>query len=200
MGGLELHQFKSPGLSAIDLTLSPGECVSLTGPSGCGKTRLLRAIADLDPNEGTATLDEIPRSEIPPTDWRSQVGYLPTESHWWASRVGHHFPDGEEKAFTTLGFSMECLEWEVTRLSSGERQRLALVRLLAHSPRILLLDEPTANLDQENISRVESLISQFIEEQGAAVLWVSHDPAQRKRVAQRHMKIENGKLETEAWN
>ncbi|MET0104510.1 MAG: ABC transporter ATP-binding protein [Sedimenticola sp.] len=200
MAGLALHKFKSPGLKAIDLMLNPGECVSLTGPSGCGKTRLLRAIADLDPNDGNATLDDMPRNGLDPTEWRHKVGYLPAESHWWAPKVGHHFPDGDEETLTTLGFTSECLEWNVSRLSSGERQRLALARLLAHSPRILLLDEPTANLDQANITRVETLIGQLQDEKGTSVLWVSHDPQQRQRVAQRHLKIEDGQLENEQWS
>ncbi|MES9885858.1 MAG: ABC transporter ATP-binding protein [Candidatus Sedimenticola sp. 6PFRAG1] len=200
MSGLELHRFSSPGLSPIDITLPFGQCLSLTGPSGCGKTRLLRAIADLDPNQGAITLDNMPRDKISPTDWRSQIGYLPAESHWWASRVGDHFPNGDDNLLSALGFSSECLEWDVSRLSSGERQRLALARLLAHNPRVLLLDEPTANLDQANIERAEKLIGEYREENDVAVLWVSHDPLQRRRVSQRHLQIADGNMEPELWN
>jgi putative ABC transport system ATP-binding protein len=74
------------------------------------------------------------------------------------------------------------LEWTVSRLSTGERQRLALARLLALQPQVLLLDEATANLDPPNRDRVEDLIQDYRREQGAAVLWVSHDPDQRRRL------------------
>jgi putative ABC transport system ATP-binding protein len=86
----------------------------------------------------------------------------------------------------------------VTRLSTGERQRLALVRLLAQTPEALLLDEATANLDPSNGARVESVVETYRKAQGAAVLWVSHDPEQRRRIGGRSLVIRNERLEPEA--
>ena len=89
---------------------------------------------------------------------------------------------------------MECMEWQVSRLSSGERQRLGLARLLALQPRVLLLDEPTANLDAANTRRVEACLDDYRRGHQAAVLWVSHDPDQRGRVASRELLLEQNRL------
>ncbi len=93
-----------------------------------------------------------------------------------------------------LGFSGQVLEWEVRRCSTGERQRLALLRLLANRPRALLLDEPTASLDPAGVGRMEALLEQYRIRHGAAVLWVSHDPEQIRRVATRHFELQDGRL------
>lgn len=97
-----------------------------------------------------------------------------------------------------LGFEPDVLGWSVARLSSGERQRLALVRLLAQSPEALLLDEATANLDPTSTERVESLIAAYRNHHKAAVLWVSHDPDQRRRLGRRSLIIRDERLEPEA--
>jgi ABC-type iron transport system FetAB ATPase subunit len=89
-----------------------------------------------------------------------------------------------------LGLPAEALGWQISRLSTGERQRLALLRLLAMGPSALLLDEPTANLDADNGLRVERLIRAYADEHQAPVLWVSHDAAQRQRIADRQLCLE----------
>jgi hypothetical protein len=78
-----------------------------------------------------------------------------------------------------------AMSWEVARCSTGERQRLALLRTLMQAPAALLLDEPTGNLDQESTQRVEGLLTGYQRQRQAALLWVSHDPGQIERVAQR---------------
>ncbi len=153
---------------------------------------LLRAIADLIPHSGDARLDEQDCSQMKPSQWRKQVGYLPAESHWWSERVGDHFSDADPDVFRHLGFEPQVLDWQVSRLSTGEKQRLALLRLLANQPRALLLDEPTASLDAVNVGNAETLIFEYRQQQQAPVVWVSHDPAQIQRVADRVLRLEAG--------
>ncbi len=179
-------------LKPASFTVGAGECVCLTGPSGAGKTILLRAIADLIPHRGDVRLDDQWCSHMKPTAWRRQVGYLPAESSWWADRVGDHFDAPDREAFAALGFSPDVLDWEIGRLSTGERQRLALLRLLANAPRALLLDEPTASLDPDSVARVEDLLRDYRQRHRAPVLWVSHDREQRARLADRVLILEDG--------
>ncbi len=191
---LRLEALHPTLLQPIDLGVAPGECVALHGPSGAGKTLLLRAIADLDPNGGEAWLNGEARSAMKPTTWRRRVGYLPAESHWWFDQVEPHAAKWDRPLLEQLGFTPDVLSWTVTRLSSGERQRLALVRLLSNHPDALLLDEPSANLDQDNTLLLETVIHDYRHRYRAPTLWVSHDRAQRQRVAQRQLLIQHGTL------
>ncbi len=181
-------------LASICLQLAAGECVCLSGASGSGKSMLLRAVADLDPHQGDVLLDGQPCSQMPAHDWRRQVAMLAAESQWWFDVVGPHFEQVDHALLSALGFGAEVMEWQVARLSSGERQRLALLRLLSHQPKVLLLDEPTANLDYDNTLRIEHLIKTYSTEQQAPVLWISHDAAQIARVADRYVVIDGGRL------
>jgi ABC-type iron transport system FetAB ATPase subunit len=167
----------------VSFAVAAGECLVLRGPSGAGKSQLLRALADLDPSEGEVWLEGVERRTMPVTAWRRAVGLLPAEAAWWYETVGEHFPDPRAVDVAALGFEGAVMDWEVSRLSSGERQRLALLRVLAYRPRVLLLDEPTANLDDDNAARVETLVRAYLKEQGACALWVSHDPAEVRRMA-----------------
>lgn len=193
MTTLELQSFATPLVGPLSLRCSV-PCCTLAGPSGSGKTLLLRAIADLDPHAGRALLDGVEQSELPAPEWRRRVAYLPAESHWWAERVDAHFLTWDPALLERLGFAPDVLDWEVARLSSGERQRLALARVLALGPRVLLLDEPTANLDRGNRERVEALVAAYLDEHAALALWVSHDPEQARRVGTCHWRLSQGTL------
>ena len=194
MSSLRIERLARAGVSAAGLTVAAGSCTTLFGPSGSGKTLLLRAIADLDEADGEVWLDDRARSSLSGPEWRRQVIYVAAESHWWAPQVGPHAPHWPPADLEALGFDEHVLQWEVQRLSSGERQRLALARALAHAPSALLLDEPTANLDQTNTLCVEALIEAWRKRSAGSVLWVSHDPAQRSRVATTQYRIEAGEL------
>ena len=86
------------------------------------------------------------------------------------------------------------MNWQLSRCSTGERQRLALLRTLMQNPAALLLDEPTGNLDQDSTLRVEELLADYRRQRQSAVLWVSHDSGQMERVAQRHFILCDGGL------
>jgi ABC-type iron transport system FetAB ATPase subunit len=181
-------------LANVCLEVNAGQCAGLTGPSGSGKTLLLRAVADMDPHEGQVRLNGLSADQTSPELWRRQVGLLPAESAWWHDIVGPHFESDPRQWLDLLGFDRSVLSWEVRRLSSGERQRLALVRLLELMPRVLLLDEPTANLDARNIERVEAVIGQYRNRHHPSVLWVSHDLNQLRRNCDQIYAIEDSRL------
>ena len=191
---LEIQHLSRPGLEPASFRVDAGSCLSLSGPSGAGKSLLLRAIADMDPHDGEVLLDSRSFKEFSGPDWRRQVMLVPAESSWWWPTVGEHFEQIEVENLERLGFEAGALSWRVDRLSTGEKQRLALLRALSRKPAVLLLDEPTAALDADSIHAVEALIGQYRQQQGAAVIWVSHDAAQIARVADRQLKIRNGKV------
>ncbi len=197
MSHLRLAALTVHNVGPIDLELDPVDCVVLSGRSGSGKSLLLRAIADLEPHTGEMFLDGVACSTFAPWQWRRQVCLLPAESHWWYPRIGEHFGELDEGWLAQLGFEADVLEWEVARCSTGERQRLALLRLLSRRPRALLLDEPTANLDPDSAARVEALIESYRRGMGAPTVWVSHDRAQSQRVAGRHFVLRSGQLHEE---
>jgi len=190
MALFEVSHLSRSGLSDISFSLAASELVCLSGPSGSGKTLLLRALADLDVSEGRVSLENTGRQQFTPVHWRRQVGFLPAESRWWAPLVGDHFPAGWQELLRQLGFGEDVAAWYVERLSSGERQRLALARLLANQPAVLLLDEPTANLDPVNTKKVEHIVLSYLHTHAAACLWVTHDKQQIERVANRILVLE----------
>ncbi|MCK1624197.1 ATP-binding cassette domain-containing protein [Bradyrhizobium sp. 160] len=171
---------------SVSFDLQDGECVALQGPSGVGKTLLLRAIADLDPNEGTVKLNGTLREAMPSPAWRKLVTYLAAEPGWWSDNVQEHFSSWNDALplVTRLGLPPHCGSWPIQRLSSGERQRVGLVRALMLQSRVLLLDEPTSALDSASAAAVESLIAERISD-GTSVLWSTHDNAQARRVGSR---------------
>lgn len=188
-----LHRLE---LGPIDLAVANGACVAVTGASGSGKSLLLRALADLDPNEGQLETQSGKRAEMSAPEWRRKVAYLPAESGWWADGVAAHFEAPKAVDLASLGLPAEAMGWDVARLSSGERQRLAFLRLLEHQPEVLLLDEPTAPLDSDNTALIEKRLRQCLGH-GVSVIIVTHDPAQAARLADHHFVLESGQL-TEA--
>ena len=190
---LEIKALTRLHIGPVSLSLANGEVVAITGPSGSGKSVLLRAIADLDPNTGSLRTQSGARAEMPAPAWRRKVAYLPAESGWWADIVSEHFEKPSEVELASLGISEEAMSWEVARLSSGERQRLAFLRLLEHAPDVLLLDEPTAPLDAENTALFEARLQRCIAS-GVSVVLVTHDPAQAARIADRHYVLADGQL------
>ena len=179
---LKVSEITINELAPISFELAAGECLGVSGESGCGKTRLLRAIADMDEVAGQVCIDDLCREDVAGANWRKQVALLPAESQWWFDTVAPHFSE-DEVDFALLGFGDEVKLWSISRCSSGEKQRLSILRMLANQPKVLLLDEPTANLDAENARKVESLIAEYLTNNNAVAIWVSHNREQLQRVA-----------------
>jgi putative ABC transport system ATP-binding protein len=196
---LEIKGLRTAQLGPLDLCLQAGELVPISGASGSGKSLLLRALADLDPSSGTLRLAGRDREEMAPPDWRRKVAYVPAETAWWAPEVAGHFPSGWDRGqalawLERFSLPEESLSWEIERLSSGERQRLGLLRAFLNRPRVLLLDEPTANLDLDNTRRIERAVRSYLAEEAAGALWVSHDTLQRSRLGGRVLEIQSGRF------
>lgn len=192
---LDVRGLTTPVLAPASFTLRRGECVAVRGPSGAGKTVLLRAIADLDPNDGEVWLDGVRRDDMPAPAWRRQVRYLAAEPGWWDDVVERHFEDWDaaRPLSERLLLPPDIGKAPLARLSTGERQRLALVRALVDRPRVLLADEPTAALDATAAAAVETWLAE-LRAQGMALLWVTHDAAQAARVADRVLRVDVGQV------
>jgi NitT/TauT family transport system ATP-binding protein len=173
-------------LDQIDLSVAPGEFVSLIGPSGCGKSTLLRLIADLDqPTSGAvsvfgktarqARIDQdygIAFQQAGLLPWRTVAGNveLPLELH----RVGATVRRARVAELLTLVGLSEFADRYPDQLSGGMQQRVAIARSLAESPELLLMDEPFGALDEMTRERMQNELVRICAETGAAVVFVTH--------------------------
>ncbi len=185
-------------MPTVTFSVAEGQTLALMGPSGSGKTLLLRAIADLDPSTGEVALDGENRMNLPAPKWRQRVAYVAAEPGWWEQTARAHFADWSlAQPFTDrLMLPPEIGSAPIARLSTGERQRLALIRALVGNPCVLLLDEPTASLDAEATSAVETILRRRAEE-GTTIVLATHDAAQAARLAGHVLRLSNGRAEIE---
>ncbi len=198
--GLVIASLKSALAGPFDLELPPGSALAISGASGSGKSLFLRMVADLDPNEGRVELNGVERSSLAADAWRRQVPYVAAESGWWAMTVPEHFDEAVRESARVLaerlGVGAQQFDGPVDRLSTGERQRLALVRGLILEAPVTLLDEPTGPLDPVSTAKVEAVIAERVAA-GAIVILVSHDPAQGVRLGARRLRMVERKLQDE---
>lgn len=194
---LTVSNLRSDLAGPFDFSLAAGECAAISGASGSGKSLFLRMIADLDPNQGEVRLDGVERSTLAAPEWRRRIPYVAAESGWWLDHAIDHFaPDWRDAAkalATELGVGAAQLDMPVQRLSTGERQRLALIRGFVMDPVAILLDEPTGPLDPDSTRAVEAHIRKMLAG-GASVLMVSHDPSQPERLGATHYRMADRKL------
>jgi len=187
--------------------------IALTGPSGAGKTTLLHLIAGLiTPDAGTVSVDGQVISRMAPgarARWRGRtVGFayqdarlLPqldvrTNTAWPLLFTGKRKSEALERAdalLKRLGLS-ELADHRPTTLSGGEQRRVALARALVAHPPLLLIDEPTANLDDDSAAEVLALIAQVRREFEVSTILVSHHP-QALDAAERRVRLAHGRLE-----
>ncbi len=195
---LRVRDLRSPYAGPFSLDLHAGECVAILGPSGSGKTVFLRMIADLDPNTGSVMLGGQKREQWLAPAWRKKVIYQAAEPAWWEPTAAAHFSPSEKKTalalMSVLQLRTDLLDNDISRLSTGERQRLALLRSLSRGPDVLLLDEPTAALDQESATAVEALLRNCMGK-NLAIILVTHSPQQAERLGHRTLHLAAGRLE-----
>lgn len=181
---------KNAALSGVDLDIAPGERVLVLGPSGSGKSTLMGGLAGLlggaEEGEATGTLTV---DGVAPADARGRVGLLmqDPEAQVVLARVGDDVAFGMEnlgvpreeiwprveESLAAVGLSVP-LDHSTTELSGGQKQRLALASILAMGPGLLLLDEPTANLDPSGVAEVRGAVEAVVEKTGATMVVVEH--------------------------
>ena len=179
-------------LARFSLTLQPGEFVSVQGASGCGKTSLLLAAGGLlQPDSGRVVVEGVDlyalsaaaRARVRATKLGfvfqqfHLIPYLSVLDNVLCPALAATLPEASVQARRLLDrFGLNHrLQHVPAQLSTGERQRAALARALLHSPRLLLADEPTGNLDAENGAAVLAHLESYAKS-GGAVLLVTHDP------------------------
>lgn len=181
---------KNAALSGVDLDIAPGERVLVLGPSGSGKSTLMGGLAGLlggaEEGEATGTLT---MDGVAPAEARGRVGLLmqDPEAQVVLARVGDDVAFGMEnlgipreeiwprveESLAAVGLSVP-LDHSTTELSGGQKQRLALASILAMGPGLLLLDEPTANLDPSGVAEVRAAVETVVERTGATMVVVEH--------------------------
>lgn len=192
---LIIDNLKAAPISVDHLEVSPG-ITALTATSGAGKSRLFRAIADLVENTGSVKLGAMDREQIAAPDWRTTVRYVSAEPAWWAPTAREHLPENETVSALANQFNLapKLFDCPIEQLSSGERQRFGLVRAMADNPPVLLLDEPTAALDEETSKLVEAELQKRADA-GCIIFLISHSKAQIARLADRVLTINDGRIE-----
>lgn len=201
-------------LQDISLAIGPGERVAVIGPTGAGKTLLLRALALLDPLDCGDVLWRgrcIPPHAVP--SFRSQVIYVHQRPALVSGTVEENlrFPfslgvhrrssydrDRVLRLLAAAGRDESFLSRSDHELSGGERQIVALLRTVQLDPSVLLLDEPTAALDADSMDLVESIVRNWQRQADRAFIWVSHSAAQVRRIANRILSMDRGRLHEES--
>jgi ABC-type transport system involved in cytochrome bd biosynthesis fused ATPase/permease subunit len=196
--GLFVRHLRSALAGPFDFAVPAGGCAVISGPSGSGKSLFLRMIADLDPNEGEVRLNGTERRSLDGPAWRHTVPYVPSEAGWWLDDVAGHFaPDKRDEARRlAAGFGLVEGQFDapVARLSTGERQRLAVIRALVLDSPALLLDEPTSALDEDAAKLVEAALTARLA-QGGIIVMISHDAGQAARLKAEPYLMVDRKLE-----
>jgi thiol reductant ABC exporter CydD subunit len=184
----------TPALDGVSLTVAPGEIVAVTGASGCGKSALLSVILGFTPpTAGSVRIGDADLAELDPDAWREHLGWLAQRPHLFAGSIADNIrlarpgasDDEVWKAATDAGLAemvrqrrggLEAAIGERGSLfSAGERQRVALARLFLRDAPLLLLDEPTANLDGATEDEVLDAVQRLM--RGRTAIVVAHRPA-----------------------
>ena len=196
---LEIVKLNNEIFGPVSIDIEAGQSVIIRGPSGSGKTRFMRAVADLDEAKGSVFLNAQDRKDLSGHEWRKRVRFVAADSSWWFETVEEHFPKEFElaNAMNKLGVKPELINAEVTKLSTGERQRLAFLRAIADEPQVLLLDEPTSALDKDTANKLECMIEE-VKAKGTIILIASHNAEQVERFGPKEIQFDKSGIEIRA--
>lgn len=203
------HGYDGRTVLSIDtLAVNTGEILALVGPSGAGKSTLLRLLGLLEiPSSGTITLnlDDQPTPTIHATlETRRQITMMFQRPYLLSRSVLHNVAYGlkirGEQSTAAVDMILQRValsdlkQAQAMLLSGGEMQRVALARALVTEPRVLLLDEPSANLDPYNVRLIEDLIREQNERHNTTIVLVTHNIFQAQRLADRVALLLDGRI------
>ncbi|MBX3070455.1 MAG: ABC transporter ATP-binding protein [Thermomicrobiales bacterium] len=193
-----------PALDKVSFQLGAGEAAALWGPNGAGKTTIMRCLLGLAKFEGSITIngfDPVSAGQ----QARAAIGYVPQdlpvqpltvgEMVTYIAKLKRADPEESLHRLTQLGIEAQVNK-EMQALSGGMKQRLALALALIGTPSILLLDEPTANLDAKGRAELLQLLHE-LRSQGMTLLFSSHRPEDVLALADRILLLDGGVLEQE---
>jgi putative ABC transport system ATP-binding protein len=177
---------------------------AIVGPSGSGKSTLLRLLNRLaDPDAGTISYRDRPLEDYDPLELRREVSLVPQLPSLLEGTVGSNLAYAAGlagKAFDATrclglaGLDPGFAGRDVSKLSVGEQQRAMLARALSQEPDVLLLDEPTSALDHVARDAIEATLAELRRELDISLVLVSHDPEQARRIADRALRLEQGRV------
>lgn len=194
-------------LADVSLEIGENEMVGIAGPSGSGKSSLLRMINLLQsPTEGRIFYKGKDIMVYDPVQLRRIIGYVPQKPFLFEGTVR----DNLEYAYAVrnlrpnkiemisflekVNLKPDCLDKQRDEISGGEQQRAAFVRSLLVRPEVLLLDEITAALDEENTIILENFILEQCQAGSVTVVFVTHNAEQLRRMARKVVYVEQGKV------
>lgn len=193
-------------LRNVSFRLDQGQVLAVLGPSGAGKSTLLRMLNRLDePTDGAVLLQGADTREMDPRSLRRRIGIVMQQAYLFPGAAAANVRYGPAQHGITLQDSQVTdliqqvgmagyEDRDVVTLSGGEAQRISIARALANQPEVLLLDEPTSALDDLSKQEIERLLAALVHERNMTCVWVTHDVAQARRVADLVLKVEAGQV------
>lgn len=198
-------------LDGVSLSVADGESVGLVGESGCGKSTLTRAILGLDPLQGgRILLDGAPVTARMPRALRAKVQvvfqdpYGSFDPRWRVDRLvaepfhltgrPRNWRDRVAEALAEVGIPAEAMSRHIHQFSGGQRQRIAIARALIIRPRLVILDEAVSALDVQVRAQVLDLLARLRASHGMAWLFISHDLSVVRRITDRVLVMEKGRI------
>ena len=191
-------------LRNVSFRLDQGQVLAVLGPSGAGKSTLLRMLNRLDePTSGAVLLQGVDTRTMDPRTLRRRVGMVMQQAYLFPGMAAANVRYGPAQHGIILKDSQVAdliqqvgmvgyEDRDVATLSGGEAQRISIARALANKPEVLLLDEPTSALDDLSKQDIEHLLASLVRERNVTCVWVTHDVAQARRVADLVLKLEAG--------